>query len=98
MLPDGRADSSGASGKAIPRSRSLRSGMDTKGVEHRMKKQFPQIIAERSGGDILALWDRWGDHLDVRCAGTALRNLAKRLAEGAQSRALGPAASSSGSL
>jgi len=59
------------------RSRGLRGGMEARGVLHKATKQFAQTIADRSGDDIFALWEKWGDRLDIRCAGTALRGIAK---------------------
>jgi len=59
------------------RSRGLRRGMETRSVLHKATKQFAQTIAERSGDDILALWEQWGDRLDLRCTGAALRGIAK---------------------
>jgi len=62
----------------------LRSGMEARGVVHRATRQFAQTIADRSGEDVLALWEKWGERLDVRCAGTALRCVAKAAASAAE--------------
>jgi len=68
-----------------PRSRTLRvrgagACSHSHGLLHRATKQFAQCIVDRRGENILALWERHGGELDVRCAGSALREVAKSLA------------------
>jgi len=46
---------------------------------HRTNKDFARTIADRSGNSILSLWESWSDRLDIRCAGSALRAVAKSI-------------------
>jgi len=59
------------------RSRILRGNMEARGIVKRATKQFAQTVEGRIGDDVLTLWEKWSDRLDIRCAGTALRSFAK---------------------
>lgn len=60
------------------------------GLRHSAARKFAAMIAGRPGTDILALWERYGDELDERCAGAALRSIAKDLGAGSDWEARSP--------